>query len=133
MQMPQDIPARIARWLFWLGVVWAVYLAPFTLFSIFEVFLNSHFLKIRWVLFGIYLLAGYSVWIGWRWRGRQRRAFKVSSAFWLASACFNLIFVVFLASVQNSDWPLVLGVGSWSVVASVASIVALFFEFRLKN
>jgi hypothetical protein len=128
MQTPQDIPARIARWLFWLGVFWAVYLAPYTLIFVLGVFMES---ASRWILPCVYLLAGYSVWIGWRWRSQQRRAFRVSSAFWLASALFNLIFVIFLAAQEDAHWSLVFVVGSWSIVASIASLVALYFEFRL--
>jgi hypothetical protein len=126
MQTSQDIPARIAWWLFWLGVGWAVYLAPITLFSVL-----AGLVFWRWLVFCVYLLAGYSVWIGWRWRSRQRRAFRASSAFWLSSALFNLIFIIFLSTLQDSDWSMVLGGGCWSIVASVASLIAFYFEFRL--
>jgi len=85
----------------------------------------------RWILYSLYLLAGYSVWIGWRWRSRQRRVLRATSAFWLASALFNSIFVVFIAVQEDSDWSAVLIFGCWSIVALVASLVALYFEFRL--
>src|SRR5688572_27929481 len=62
----RDIAGRIALWLFRIGILWALILAPVTLFLLFE--------RV-WGLWrvGVYLLIGFAVWGGWYWRSRKER------------------------------------------------------------
>jgi len=83
----------------------------------------------RWWMSSSYLLAGYFVWIGWRWRSRQLRALKYCVLFWLGSAGFNLIFLV---PLMREDLDGLLNpFGLWWSIATLASTVALIFELRL--
>jgi hypothetical protein len=126
MQNKRDIPALIARWLFRLGFIWAVFLIPFTVLSCLGMVTES---VSRWWMSSSYLLAGYFVWIGWRWRSRQLRALKYCVLFWLGSAGFNLIFLV---PLMREDLDGLLNpFGLWWSIATLASTVALIFELRL--
>ena len=134
MQTSRDIPGRIARWLFRIGIVWAVILVPFTIVSFLSVFGRG---TSFWQL-GVYCLFGLAVWFGWRWRSRQRRALKFSAVLWLTSAAFNSAFIVYLIATE-AQWRKILIFDEtafylwWWLAATMASLVAFAFEFTLPN
>jgi hypothetical protein len=128
MQNKRDIPALIARWLFRIGFVWAICLIPFTVLSGLGVIAESFS---RWWVLCVFLLTGYSVWIGWRWRSRQMRALKFSVLFWLSSAVYNFLFLIPLVRDTGTFLVLFHPVSLWWSIATVASLMALLFEFRL--
>ena len=88
-----------------------------------------------WLL-GIYCLIGFAVWLGWRWRGRQRLALRVAAVFWVFSAAFNSSFVIYFIA-NGPHWTRVLLYDQtayfawWWIAASLASLVAFAFEFTL--
>lgn len=131
MTTQRDIPGNIARWLFRIGIIWAVILLLPTVGALLSAFDRAW----RMWLLGVYFLVGYGVWIGWRWRSRQCRALVASAAFWLFSAAFNSAFIVLLIATE-SQWPKILifdetaFYGWWWIAVTLASLVALAFEFR---
>jgi len=126
----RDIAGKIALWLFRLGILWAFILAPVTVMSLLSVFgpgLNL------WRL-GVYLLIGFAVWGGWRWRSRKRRSLRASAAFWLFSAAFNSAFVVYVVTTESEWFKILLYdetafYGWWWIAVTLASLVAFAFEF----
>jgi hypothetical protein len=134
MTTQRDIPGRIAKWLFRIGIIWAVILAPVTVVALMSAFDRVW----RWWPFAIYILVGFGVWFGWRWRSRGRRALGLSAAFWLFSAAFNSAFVVHII-VTESQWPKILIYDQtafyswWWIAVTIASLVAFCFEFTLQR
>ena len=131
MPIQSDISGQIARWLFRLGIIWAIILVPITIF----LFLPSRSGMGLWPL-GIYILIGFAVWLGWRWRSKERPALRVAVAFWLFSAAFNSSFVIYFIA-NGPHWTRVLLYDQtayfawWWIAASLASLVAFAFEFTL--
>jgi hypothetical protein len=87
---------------------------------------------------GIYSLIGFAVWLGWRWRSKERPALGVAVAFWLFSAAFNSSFVIyFIAIGPHWTWVLFYDQSAifawWWIAAALASLVALAFEFKLQR
>jgi hypothetical protein len=123
MPIQSDVPGNIALWLFRLGIIWAIALVPLTI-----------------VLFplGVYGLVGLAVWLGWRWRSNERPALRVAAAFWLFSAAFNVAFVAYFIAT-GPHWTRVLFYDQtaylcwWWLAATLASLVALAFEFPLQR
>ncbi len=127
-----DVSGQIARWLFRLGIVWAIILIPVTVF----LFLPSPVGGSFWLL-GIYCLIGFAVWLGWRWRSRDSQpALRVAAVFWVFSAAFNSSFVIYFIAI-GAHWTRVLLYDQtayfawWWIAASLASLVAFAFEFTL--
>ncbi|MGV3774660.1 MAG: hypothetical protein ACO1QB_17300 [Verrucomicrobiales bacterium] len=129
----EDHPAFIAKWLFRLGIFWAVYcalLVPLAVAALFQAEPN--------VRLFIYLLFGYTVWLGWRWRSLKRRAYKTSIILWVGSAGFNAFWIIWLM-VEEGQWfgVFVLDEMSfiiwWWVAVMAASVFALISEVKLQR
>lgn len=134
MNNPRDIPRRIARFLFILGIFWALFLILPTLASIGLSFQRGG----RWSLAAAYLLCGFAVWGGWRWRSRQLRSLPASVGLWIASLLVNAVFLVVLIA-DEGRWPQVFirdqmaFVLWWWLLASVLSLVAGVCEFKVSR
>jgi hypothetical protein len=134
MTTQRDIPGSIAKWLFRIGIIWAVILVPFTIVAFLSVFGRG----LRFWQLGFYFLIGFAVWGGWWWRSRQRRSLRAVAAFWFFSAAFNSGFIVYLIATE-SQWTKILAFDEsafylwWWIAATVASLVALAFEFALQR
>jgi hypothetical protein len=132
MSKSRDIPRRIARLLFIVGIFWALFLILPTLASIGLGFTNGS----RPWLVATYLLCGFVVWGGWHWRSRQLRPLSRSLGLWLVSLVVNALFLVVLV-VTDERWAQILIHDQmafalwWWIFASVLSLVAFAFEFRL--
>ena len=126
--MQRDIPGQIARWLFRIGFIWAVILIPCFIVAL------STLPSLQVFAFGlvVYILAGYSVWIGWRWRSHQRRTLQASVAFWLISALFNGVFVIWFIATTPASLEALFHFDAlhlwWGIAASICSLVALYYE-----
>jgi hypothetical protein len=131
MTIQTDIPGHIARWLFRLGIVWAIILVPVTIVLILPSRRGGGLL-----LLALYYLIGFAVWLGWRWRGHQRLTRRDATIFWLFSAAYNSSFIIYFIA-NGAHWTRVMLYDQtayfawWWVVATLASLVALVFEFRL--
>jgi len=134
MNNPRDIPRRIARFLFIVGIFWALFLILPTLASIGLSFQRGD----RWWMAATYLLCGFAVWGGWRWRSRQLRSLPSSVVLWVASLAVNTVFLVLLVASQD-HWPQILihdevaFILWWWVIASALSLVAGICEFRVSR
>lgn len=125
-----DTPKRIARWLFYIGCIWAFILVPCFIIAAVGVPFGLLSLDLRPLMLAAYIVAGYLIWLGWFWRSRYRGPLVISAGFWLCSAIFN-------------SAPLVWGVAThferlaeaifspfsyWWIGTTVCSIVALYQE-----
>lgn len=146
MKTQNDIPRKIAGWLFVIGSPWAILLAPIVISGLF--FSQS---SRGWAPFmkdiALYLLVGFGVWLGWLWRGRRKRSLSMAAAFWLFSAAYNsALFVLVVVKMRPSartnwtqwmeifiprDWTILYV--WWWIIATLASLVALLFEFALSR
>ena len=134
MTTQRDIPGHIARWLFRIGIIWAVILALPTVGALLSVFDSVW----RMWQIGIHLLIGFVVWIGWRWRSRGPRRLVASIVFWLFSAAYNFALIVLLIATE-SEWAKILIFDEtafycwWWIAVTLASLVAFAFEFTLQQ
>ena len=138
MRSQRDIPRLIARWLFYIGCIWALILVPCLGFAAFSAPFGLLSLDLRPLVLVVYIITGYLVWIGWFWRSRNRRPLIVSAAFWLCSALFNSIFIIWGLATKPEQ-----SVGEffhldafnlwWWIAASVGSTIALCYEFILSE
>jgi hypothetical protein len=133
MRIKNDIPGRIARWLFTLGFFWAGIAVVPTILSLGSLLDKGASL---WRL-AVYLLIGYGVWAGWLWRSRQARTLRVSAALWLFSAAWNSLFV-FLLSTASQEPKILFFEGDslflwWWIAATIASLVAFILEFSFER
>jgi hypothetical protein len=132
MYHPRDIPRRIARFLFIVGIFWALLLILPTLASIGLSFQRGG----RSWMGATYLLCGFAVWGGWHWRSRQLRSLPTSVVLWGASLVVNAVCLVLLVADEDR-WPQILIHDEmafmfwWWVIASVLSLVAGICEFRV--
>jgi hypothetical protein len=139
----QDIPMRMALWLFRVGTIWAALLFPVTVvFSFTTVVLLFGLLEYGksaaslgsgiWVC--PYLLSGYAVWIGWGWRSRQTRSVFMSASFWFASAGFSAVQPIRFWMESHEFWIMLYPNLLWSIVVVVASLAGVALELmRYKN
>jgi hypothetical protein len=138
MPSQRDIPRLIARWLFYIGCVWALILVPCLGIAAISVPFGLLSLDLRPLVLVVYIAAGYLIWIGWFWRSRHRGSLIVSAAFWLCSALFNSIFLIWGLATKPEQlageffhlnaynlW--------WWIAASIGSIVALCYEIILSE
>ncbi|MFO0914782.1 MAG: hypothetical protein U0795_17620 [Pirellulales bacterium] len=132
MNNPRDIPRRIARFLFIVGVFWGLVLVVPTIASIGLSFQRGFR---GWIIVG-YLLSGFAVWGGWLWRSRQLRSLEGSVGLWVSSFVVNAAFPVILVATQ-SRWPQIFLHDEmrfllwWWILASVLSVVAGVAEFKV--
>ena len=136
MPLQHDIPRRIARWLFYIGCIWALILVPCFVIAIVSVPFDLLSLDLRPLVLVVYIPAGYLIWIGWFWRSRHRGPLIVSVAFWICSVLFNAIFIILGLATKPGEL-----VGTffsnpllwWWIIAIVGSIVALCYEIILSE
>ena len=130
-----DTPRLIARWLFRIGIIWAVILVIPTIG-----FLVTNPV---WGFLGYYWLTGFMVWLGWWWRSRGQRKLGPSVALWVFSLIHHLAFVVGMVAMlilTEDRWLQALyqafvtddmAFYSWYWIAlSVVSVTALVAELK---
>src|SRR4051812_5626068 len=133
MRIENDVPRRIAHWLFTLGFLWAGIAVVPTILTLVSVFDRGPSL---WRV-SVYLLIGYAVWAGWLWRSRQNRPLRGFSGFLLFLAAGDSIFFVFLLTKTQEpkvlffegDWLFLW----WWIAATTASLAALILEFSFER
>ena len=133
---PRDISGSIARLLFAIGALWALFLIILLGIGIvFAISLSPETLGV-WLLVA-YLVCGFAVWIGWGWRSRRIPPLRSSLALWLGSFVVNALFpCVLIAEGSGSDILSLDGNAAvfwWWAIASTLSLVAFFYEFRLSK
>jgi hypothetical protein len=137
MPTKRDIPRLIARWLFYIGCFWALFLIPCFAIAVFGVPFGLLSLDLRPLLLVVYIPIGYLIWIGWLWRSLRRAPLIVSVVFWLCSALFNSIFLIWDLATKPEQFAgeffhLNFGLWWW-IAATVGSLIALCYEIILSE
>lgn len=94
MSTQRDTPKLIAKWLFYIGCVWAFILVPCLVIATFSAPFGLLSLDLRPLMLAVYIVTGYLIWLGWFWRSRYRGPLVVSAGLWLCSATFNSAFII---------------------------------------
>ena len=129
-----DIPQRIARLMFFIGILWALFLVVPLVAMTSMIFLAGP----KPLPMMLHIFCGYAVWMGWFWRSRRLRSLFSSSLLWSCSFIVNATFIIH-AFPTGPQWqrvfyddPMAL-MFFWWLIASLLSLVALAYEFKLSR
>ena len=118
------------------GTVWAVFLSLITLAFTFHSFTDASGRPLA-----LYLLCGYAVYFWWIYRWRRTPALPTSILWWLGSMTVNSFWLFVAIYDESFSFHFDSDPGGWWIntwlvwwiFASVASVIALRYEFVLER